>query len=107
MQQQQQHLPHPSDRDYQEQLLARARQQQLIQRSQGPRIIKYADRHGQRLHPDSHGHSRSSSTSSLDIDEILLQATTADEHGAGGIPNGTGAPYLDSPHHHLNVNQRR
>jgi len=69
---QQQHLP-----DLQEQLLARMRQQQhqLIQRSQPPRIIKYADPHGQHpsQRPDSHGHSRSSSTSSLDVDEMLLR----------------------------------
>jgi hypothetical protein len=106
MQQQQQHLLHPSDsRDYQEQFLARARQQQLIPRSQAPRIIKYADAHGQ--HPsDSHGHSRSSSTSSLDVDEMLLRATTGDEH-AGGAPNGSGTPCIDSTHHHLNINQRR
>jgi hypothetical protein len=25
---------------------------------------------------------------------MLLRATTGDEHGAGGIPNATGAPYL-------------
>lgn len=108
MQQQQQHLPHSTDaRDYQEQLLTRLRQQQqLAQRSQAPRIIKYPDPHGQ--HRDAHGHSRSSSTSSLDIDEMLLRATTGDEHGGGGTPNGTGAPYIDSPHHHhLTINQRR
>jgi hypothetical protein len=79
MQQQQQHLLHSSDsRDYQEQFMARARQQQIISRSQGPRIIKYADPHGQ--HPsDSHGHSRSSSTSSLDVDEMLLRDPTDQE----------------------------
>ncbi|KAF8815492.1 hypothetical protein BYT27DRAFT_7249155 [Phlegmacium glaucopus] len=110
-QQQQQHLQLSSDsRDYQEQLLARARQQQLIHRSQAPRIIKYPDPHGQHpsQRPDSHGHSRSSSTSSLDVDEMLLRATTGDEHGGGGTSNGTGAPYIDSPHHHhLGINQRR
>ena len=89
--------------------MARARQQQLIPRSQAPRIIKYADPHGQHPSqvPDSHGHSRSSSTSSLDVDEMLLRATTGDEHAAAGTPNGTGAPYIDSTHHHLNINQRR
>jgi hypothetical protein len=107
MQQQQQHLLHPSDsRDYQEQFLARARQQQLIPRSQAPRIIKYADAHGQHP-PDAHGHSRSSSSSSLDVDEMLLRATTGDEHAGGGAPNGSGTPYIDSTHHHLNINQRR
>jgi hypothetical protein len=83
--QQQQHLRCSSDsRDYQEQYLARARQQ-LIQHSQAPRIIKYADPHGQHLsqRPDSHDRSRSSSSSSLDIDEMLLRATTGDEHGKG------------------------
>jgi hypothetical protein len=107
MQQQQQHLLHSSDsRDYQEQFLARARQQQLIPRSQAPRIIKYADAQGQ--HPtDAHGHSRSSRTSSLDVDEMLLRATAGDEHAGGGAPNGSGAPYIDSTHHHLNINQRR
>lgn len=109
-QQQQQHLPHSSDsREYRDQLMAQAaRQQQLIQRSQAPRIIKYADPHGPHPSqiPDSHRHSRSSSTSSLDVDEMLLRATTGDEHG--GAPNGTGPPYIDSPHHHqLNINQRR
>ena len=105
MQQQQQHLLHSSEsRDYQEQFLARARQQQLIPRSQA-RIIKYADAHGQHP-PDAHGHSRSSSTSSLDVDEMLLRATTGDEH-AVGVPNGSGTPYIDSAHHHLNINQRR
>ena len=107
-QHQQQHLP-PDSRDYQEQFLARARQQQLTLRSQAPRIIKYADPHGQHPSqiPDSHGHSRSSSTSSLDVDEMLLRATTGDEH-AGGTLNGTGPPYLDSTHHHhLNIDQRR
>ena len=108
--QQQQHLPRSSDsRDYQEQYLARARQHQLIQRSQAPRIIKYADPHGQHpsQRPDSHDHSRSSSSSSLDVDEMLLRATTGDEH-CEGMPNGTGAPYLDSSHHsHLNINPRR
>ena len=76
--------------------LVRMRQQQhqLIQRPQPPHIIKYADPHGQ--HPsqrlDSHAHSRSSSTSSLDVDEMLLRATTGDEHaGGGGTPNGSGA----------------
>jgi hypothetical protein len=65
--QQQQHFLHFSD--YPEQFLTRARQQQLIPRSQVPRIIKYEDAHGQ--HPsDSHGHSRCSSTSSLEVDEI-------------------------------------
>ena len=105
--QQQQHLLHSSDsRDYPDQFLARARQQQqMIPRSQAPRIIKYADPHGQ--HPsDVHGHSRSSSTSSLDVDEMLLRATTGDEH-AGGAPNGSGTPSIDSAHHHLNINQRR
>ena len=90
----QQHLP--DSRDYPEQFLAQARQQQAIQRSQAPRIIKYPDTHG-----DSHGHSRSSSTSSLDVDEMLLR-TTGDEYGGGGTPNGAGAPYLD-----LNMNHRR
>jgi hypothetical protein len=104
MQQQQQHLLHSSDsRDYE--FLARARQQQLIPRSQAPRIIKYADPHGQHP-PDSHGHSRSSSTSSLDVDEMLLRATTGDEHAGGGAPNGSGTPCIDSTHH-LNINQRR
>ena len=101
--QQQQHLLHSSDsREYHEQFLARARQQQL--RSQGARIIKYADAQG---HPtDAHGHSRSSSTSSLDVDEMLLRATTGDEHAGGGAPNGSGTPYIDSTHH-LSINQRR
>ena len=81
-------------------------QHQLIQRSQPPCIIKYADPHGQHpsQRPDSHGHSRSSSTSSLDVDEMLLRATTGDEHpGGGGTP---GAPCIDSPHHHHNINRR-
>jgi hypothetical protein len=56
MQQQLQHLLHPFDsRDYQEQFLARARQQQLFIRSQAPRIIKYADAQGQ-YPSDAHGH---------------------------------------------------
>jgi hypothetical protein len=89
--------------------LARVRQHQLTQRSQPSRIIKYADPHGQ--HPsqraDSHDHSRSSSSGSLDIDEMLLRATTGDEHGED-MPNRPGAPYVDSSHHsHLNINQRR
>jgi hypothetical protein len=106
MQQQQQHLHSSDSRDYQEQFMVRARQQQIISRSQGPRIIKYADPHGQ--HPsDSHGHSRSSSTSSLDVDEMLLRATTGDEHAVA--PNGSGTPCIDSAaqHHHLNFIQRR
>src|SRR5271169_12215 len=75
----------------------------LRQCSQAPRVIKYPD---PRRQPDSHGHSGSSSTSSLDVDEMLLR-TTGDEYGAG-TPNGTGAPYLDSPHHHhLSTNHRR
>ena len=84
--------------------MARARQQQLITRSQASRIIKYVDPHGQHSQvPDPHGHSRSSSTSSLDVDEMLLRATTGDEH-AGGT-NG-GAPYIDSQHY-LTIQRRR
>jgi hypothetical protein len=49
----------------------------------------------------------SSSTSSLDVDEILLHATTGDEHAGGGAPNGSGTPCINSTHHHLNINQRR
>jgi hypothetical protein len=45
---------------------------------------------------DPHGHSRSSSASSLDVDEMLLCATTGDEHAGGGAPNGSGTPYIDS-----------
>jgi hypothetical protein len=56
---------------------------------------------------DSHGHSRSSSTSSLDVDGMLLRAITGDEHARGTL-NRTGPPYLDSTHHHhLNIDQRR
>ena len=40
----------------------------------------------------ANGHSRSSSTSSLDVDEMLLCITTGDEHARGGIPNGSELP---------------
>ena len=86
--------------------MARARQQQLITRSQASRIIKYADarrQHSPGQVPDPHGHSRSSSTSSLDVDEMLLHATTGD--GDAGGTNG-GAPYINSQLY-LTIQRRR
>ncbi|KAF8148898.1 hypothetical protein B0H34DRAFT_202142 [Crassisporium funariophilum] len=73
-----------------------------------PRVLKYGGGHGHAHHGQqhhSHSHSRSashSSQSSLDVDEMLLRATTGDEHAGGGAgtPNGSGTPYVDSPHHH-------
>jgi len=67
------------------------------ERSQAPRITKYADPHGQHpSRPDFHGRSHFPSTNSLDVDEMLLCAFAGDEHG-GGAPNGTGTS--NSPHY--------
>ena len=47
------------------------------------------------------------SWAALDIDELLLRATTGDEHAGGGAPNGSGTPCIDSTHHHLDIKRRR
>ncbi|KAF8148901.1 hypothetical protein B0H34DRAFT_863237, partial [Crassisporium funariophilum] len=108
----QQQIQHPADRDFHEQQLChqqrqqaqaqQQQQQQLMQTQQQPlepRVLKYGS------HGGGHGHAHHgshSSQSSLDVDEMLLRATTGDEHAGGGAgtPNGSGTPYVDSPHHH-------
>ncbi|KAF8972018.1 hypothetical protein BDZ97DRAFT_1008045 [Flammula alnicola] len=109
---------HSVDREYQEQIRVQQQLQarQHLQRphapSQEPRIIdrRYgattAQYQGHGHRPHSHSHSRSgshSSASSMDVDEMILKATTGDEAAGGPAPNGR--PYLDSPHHqhHLGV----
>ncbi|KAH9483345.1 hypothetical protein JR316_0005451 [Psilocybe cubensis] len=119
--------------EYSDQIRMRQQQQQaMLQRRAGgasmpeARIIdrKYGQPHGgstphhRAASPGGGGagHSRSgshSSSSSMDVDEMLIKATTGDE-GVGstntngnsnsnsngnGTPNGAGRGYLDSPHH--------
>ena len=108
--QQQQHLPRSSDSpDYQEQYLAWACQHRLIQRSQAPQIIKYADPYGQHLF-SAFGFPWPFTFFKLQFPRRRWTAPTRHHRGwtCDGMPNGPGAPYVDSSHHsHLNINQRR
>ncbi|PPQ90587.1 hypothetical protein CVT25_006107 [Psilocybe cyanescens] len=99
-----------------DQIRVRQQQQAVLQRRAGgasapeARIIdrKYGQPHGaSHNRAASPGHSRSgshSSSGSMDVDEMLIEATTGDT--GNGTPNGAGRGYLDSPHHHPQQHQQ-